>query len=510
MRKIKKMFPIYKLAEYIPYLLLALMASHGSLGGDEGSIFAMTQIYLQENKISIIDFLKTYHEFNAILQNHLFWFLLMLAERYILDFSIDLFALHISSHQYALLISYPLSFLSLLSIYISFKICRLMSTSSVSIQLSIFFIFFGSSVIGLLTGGFIECFILFAISLRMYVELMHIKNNAWISILLLVVTDFLIICAKTYSVILICFFLCCNFKNFKVKNKIIYIATFCLLNFIWIYVTRFIIPIGNQSQLWISLISSNTNINSWIQNMLAALFSFGFGIFWITPFFTCLLFSTNIQLQRIFYMKFLVILTLQSYFCIYPFWHGAQGLAGQRYILPFLVIFLPEVSLLIEDAVKKRSCFLYSIPLCIALFIPTVDYRNTLSDIYSQQNLVEIPKNELFDLNFPFYDLSFQPAIFAWHIEYSILFDKKFILAAISRKMVLQPTQILPMTSLSRIIYLSNAELLNRKDLIEVKSEIPNWLRFPMKILRILLIIIFFFYLLKIIHGLNYTNDRDR
>jgi hypothetical protein len=230
----------------------------------------------------------------------------------------------------------------------------------------------------------------------------------------------------------------------------------------------------NQSQLWISLITPGLTVSSWFSNLVAALFSFGFGLFWTCPFWTVsvLVFFRTKSLSTFF--KIAGIISLQGYLCIYQFWHGAQGLPGQRYILPYLVIFLPEVATFIDMILSKRNKLIFCVPLCTTLFFPCLDYRNTLSDVYSKQSYISgVSAHQLFGLNFPFFDVSFHPAVFAWRVEFSIFVRQEQMSAANSSDVVFKPEMILPMTSLSRIIFLLQSDNLQRADLINARCNLP-------------------------------------
>lgn len=449
------------------------MTSHGSYGGDEGTIFKATQSYLNGDESSLWNFLRKKNELSGILQNHFFWFILILIERIAVDTVFLNINVVITPIYYGVLISLPLAVMVVTSVYIAYKTLRFKGFKSNICLLSILFIFFGSNIIGLFTGGFIECFIIFSLCIREFFQARLCNNKNLIIFIALI--DSLIIFAKSYSIIVIFFLILINFKSIKINEKIKYISLLLFSNIIWIYITRIIIPIDDNGPLWISLISKSLSFREWFENIISAFFSFGFGIFFTAPF-LLFLFNRNIFKSQLA-LKIIGIIALEMYLCIYPFWTGAQGLPGQRYILPFLIIFLPEVASSVNLLMSRKSKLLYIIPICLILFFPALDYRNSLSDTYANQTIAnDVNEKNNFILNFPAYDLTFHPGIFAWRILASNTLDDQYLKAASSRELIFNPNKIFPMSSISRIIFLLSSEKTNRIDLQNARTEVPIWI----------------------------------
>ena len=109
-------------------------------------------------------------------------------------------------------------------------------------------------------------------------------------------------------------------------------------------------------------------------------------------------------------------------------------------------------------------------------------------------------------MDFPAYDLTFHPGIFAWRILASDTANDNNLKAAISRELIFNPNKIFPMSSISRIIFLLSAEKTNRIDLQNARTEVPIWIEVRLLIMLrfIIFLLIVSYSLFLIFRGLKY------
>jgi hypothetical protein len=178
--------------------------------------------------------------------------------------------------------------------------------------------------------------------------------------------------------------------------------------------------------------------------LVSPLFSLSFGLVWCFPF----LFLTGFSWaknRRSLLLKITGIALVVLFLALFPFSLGTGAVAGPRYIVPFLMIFLPEVVDGLDMLARRRSRLLFAIPLAALLFMPSLDYRNSLISRW-----VPVPNR---DISWPHTDLRMHPGIFAWRVIAARVSEASNIRISPDLPYIVKTDAVFPMSGLSRIIY---------------------------------------------------------
>lgn len=278
---------------------------------------------------------------------------------------------------------------------------------------------FCSPILTLATGDGIESLI-FLLIICIFIKLGN--NNIYSYVLFLI---------KFYLAPLI---ISIEYINNNIKKIGIYVMSFIL-----IIVLKYYLIQDNQN----SYSSRIVTIPEYFENLHNILFSPGAGFIFIWPMYIICIF---LGFGRYTIIKLINIFFLLLFFSLFSFWHG-QG-PGTRYIIPMMIIFIPEIIVAVKKIKYLKIIFLiYAI-----LNISTLDYRNTSIYEYRNDSALIQKAFGVNDFNIKFYEFSkldFNPLIFANQILVYKLFKldcKKIYVASDCEK-------IYPRTLISRISY---------------------------------------------------------
>ena len=450
-------------------LFLAFFFTRGTIVGDEEKIYLFANEYLISEK-NLINYLKSasgkcelYDKCNYnYLGHHLVWFFYQIFFIKISNFFYFLFSFLPIRFYHEFVLSLVSTFFVILSIYVlSIKFKKIENSF-----VYIFIFFFGSYGIGFINGGFIECFIIFLISLKIYYS--GEKNN----ILIIAFLDTLLIYTKIYFLLLI--FLYLFIYNFKASKLIKYILLLSLLTGVLFYF-KIIIPIDYASYYQEGLDVHFYNI---IERIFFFYFSPSVGVVMSVP----LLFLAIIKIKKNNLIKILIFFLYSCFFSFYgdlAFWGGA-GIGGSRYIFPILILFLEEFIYFMRSINKKIQ-----ILLIISLFLihlPNINYKNTNFLLVPEQTGLLIV-NEV--NKYPLDDFNFSPLYFSLKIFYEINFNKQkkdIVVEFENKNFSINKYNIMPDSFISKLVYVTNESLFFKSNQFykykNLKNEINRYKKY--------------------------------
>ncbi len=447
-----KFFNIRNFLIIASILMLSAFLNHGSLGGDEGKIVQISS-KLVDSSLSVLNFLLT-TKTDAVLQNHLAWVSVTSLIIYILNCFLHFFSFDIPSIVWNWIIAYPPSLSAALSAFIVFKILRFHNNDFKTSTITVLLIYLCTPISSFLTGGWSECYILLLISIRMFIDL-NLKSSIG-NIFLLAATDALLIFFKAYSIFFIIALFPLILKNQTSINKTIYILTICFI-LSAILILKLHMPREFDSNNIFGPNFEMPDFYIYIGRLFDAVFSLDFGILTMPPFIILLIFLQKVNRDMSFYLITIAFICTFIFLCLYSFWHGAAGVAGQRYISPFIIFYSPYIALAMRIVINMFPKVILVIFLLIFIYIPTLNYRNTLIDVYAKSDLESMNEIKFSHTYFPTTNPEFHPAIFASTVAIKkIFFDNSQVV--ISNKnlqsVTIDANNIIPMTGISRILFI--------------------------------------------------------
>ena len=474
-----------------PFFLFAILAvglSDGYLAGDERTIYGFVSLFNQSETSSLFAFLSEPHDFNLYLQHHFFWFLLQLAQTSLLDLSTVMWGIVWGDELRNWLLVYPLALAACLSIPVAYSALLRLGVDRSHVLLCTGFFYVGGSVVGLLTGGFIECFMLLAVAIRML--LLAPAPRARTQAILLAVVDFTLVAAKLYSLIFLLAVLPATLARLRGNSRYRYLVVLSLLCMIWV-LAKSAIPVGAIGELQWATSSPGLSVAVFLTRLGEATGSFSYGLLWTTPVLLLLGIPRN-ALKPELAQKLLAILALECVSCLYSFWHGAAGMPGQRYIMPYLLVLLPDMcaGLLALNARFRGTSLVVLVS--VAIFLPAIDYRHSLADSYADRSGQSMPEVRFGWENLPMLDWSFHPGIFAWRVLIAKWNNETTMPAARSSGPALSPTAIAPMTGIARVILATNSSSPADSRLDHVRQLFAGWVGKLLEFLRGTFILVLF------------------
>jgi len=385
----------------------------GSIAGDFEKIYSMAKILVDYN-ISLTEFnTLSSNEINEyirdkdfrrtepfVLRNYIFIFILSLLIK-LIYFLNNFFLLNANELKFIteLIISFFPSFLFLFSSLLIFKSYEKKIDNNI-LLFGIFLFFFSSYLINYLSSHFFaEAFIIFLISLRIYLK----EKN--VSFIYLVFIDFLLIKIRVTCYVLVLYFIIEEIlKNkTKIKSFIYYFLILITLSFLYKFLAFQTDENEIIGRIFKSACAFNENFGSillnYVNKIFLSYFSLTLGIIFVFPLF--ILFIINLIKNfkdKVIVLKFLTIGGIISLFALEEYWYLPAGIAGHRGISPFLIIIFPEIINQLSKLLKTnlRSTLFVGFFLYI-LFLPSLDYRNTIG-FFSPCGTIDKPCISFFTL----------------------------------------------------------------------------------------------------------------
>ena len=401
----------------VSVLALSAFLNHGSLGGDEGKIVE-TSNQLVNSSLSALDFLLSTKS-DALLQNHLAWISVTSLNIFMLNNLLNLFSIEIPMVIWNWFIAYPPALSALLSAFIVYKILRFYDNDCRCSIITVVLLYLCSPISSFLTGGWSECYLLLLISLRLLIS----RNFKFGSVnpILLGTIDALLIVFKAYSLFFVIIVSPIFSKKISVRNKFFYSFTFIFIS-IAILILKFNMPKELESYNIFGPNFQIPDLTTYLLRISDSLISLDFGVLTMPPVIILLIYLNKFKKDLYFYLITLAFLITALFLSLYPFWHGALGVAGQRYISPFIIFYAPYIAIAVKIILARFPKTIYVVFLLIFLYLPTLNYRNTLIDIYAGSDLDSANQHYFAHTNFPTNNPYFHPAIFASKIAINKFF----------------------------------------------------------------------------------------
>jgi hypothetical protein len=331
-------------------------------------------------------------------------------------------------------------------------------------------VFFGSCLIVGFNGISLEAMFFVLFLKRIFLFSKVIKNKYLIYFLI----DASIIAFKPYYAVIPIILNYSEFGFLNKKNYKLYVALFFSF-FPWLIIQGLISP---ESSTFFLNAASHTSLTDYFLNLYNFNFSFGMGLLW-NFFILIFLISFGITNKKIFLHKLVCVVGIELILAFLPYWHG--GLTGNRYFLPVIAIWIPEMLRGFEKlcyvvsnskSLQVRAFFTYSLAIFVILHLPIIEYKNT--SVYEYQNSTvfkNIPVGVIEHKNnyFPVNDVLFNPVIFSNRILYHNIFSFESI-NLLSGAPNTKLSDIYPNTMFMRIYFVSK----NIDNLPYIEKVFPN------------------------------------
>lgn len=441
-------------------LILSLLLFRGRLGSDDLEVFNLVYgfnqfdgslaSYLNELKSQNIDlyndiqkpsYYTFYHRFTWVLQTSILFFV---SKYILLIFNIENYFVIQYISGFIITLQTILSFFIFLSILVNKGLDKKLAL------FCSFLIFFGTGIICLFSGQYIESTAILLILL--YINFKSNSIRFLFSFLLFFIKPFyilIILSLKIYKISNKNFFI--NITNFKILNEIVILIILCLFTFF------VILDAGDINNYFFSQNPTISKID-YFRNLYNIFFSFGAGIvFTLTvPIILILKGANKITLLKILIIIFICLLL--------SFWEGFHGgVQGIRYILPFLFIFIDEYVESINKIYKlKKKLLIIFLFVFTSLNLPSLEYRNFIISEYENNTienfnpkgpaiLIDEEVNKYEYYKWPIENIKFNNLFFSSYVIYCKIFNKN----EVKIKNLIVPTKnIFPQTGLARLIYI--------------------------------------------------------
>ena len=267
----------------------------------------------------------------------------------------------------------------------------------------------------------------------------------------------------------------------------------------WVAGFVFALAIGFASKFLLSLpnrayaseispaIGSAVFFQVYMSRWAGALFSFAYGLPWTMPF---LFFAAASPDRSALPAKSAAILAVMGFTLLFPYWAGEAGIAGNRYLFPQLLLFLPEMGLGFQRLAMRYRMLVLAVPVSVILFLPSIAFRHNVTYDYavgetSSALLHPIVGRSLAPLgsavSLPLWNPVTQPGLFAWWQLSALMQHKPMLLPAGASHVSLDPWLVPPNGLLPRLFYLKNVDLAALPDARVAAAgrfvaQLPNWM----------------------------------
>lgn len=403
-----------KLTLLILFFFISLCIFRGRLGSDDLETFNTAFYFYQTQDFNIIE--NTY-----VWRNRTVWFFLDLLIIFLTDIFFSNKNLELASR---FICGYSMTFFAFVSYFLIYRYFK-KKLSNDGAYLALTLTIFTTPILILATGDGIESliFLLFVI-----IIIQSNKTNALIGYILFLIKFYhapliilLEIIKKNYISVLALLILMCSTLIYKYCN------------------------LSDNSTFPYNLIV----FQDYFTNLFNISFSVGSGFFIVWSIY---LIFVLLGYNKETLIKFIGVLILLLFFSIFPFWHG-QG-PGTRYVIPLMVVFIPEISRGISKVINtKIEIYLRFLIIIISILnLSTLEYRNTSIYEYRNDSAMSGKAYGVNDRIIDFYDFrnyEFNPIIFASKI--TIL---KFTNSDCNKSYISTDCEaIYPKTLISRINY---------------------------------------------------------
>ena len=366
-------------------LAISLILYRGRLGSDDlevfnyiydfhqfnGSFFEFFNHLSSDQKLFYDDTQKhtyytTLHRFTWLLQTGIIYFT---THKFLSLFGSENFFII----QYAS--GYVLTFSSVISIFLFNKILQKKKLDKTTSSYVSIILFFGTSLIFLLTGQYLE-----SLSILLILNYIYFPN-----IYLRLLFGLLLLFTKPFYILVIFGLRVCELNN---KNLYLNLSNIKVLKdlflLVFLYLLFFLLlsyAIGHADFIlsYFSFQQPTFDFSKFFKNLFNFYFAPGAGVIFslLIP---VILITFGFKKDTI--IKLFIVLIISLILSLWKGFHG--GIPGSRYLLPFLFIFIDEYVLALKYLTSKKNKFFIIVLFVISILnIPSLEYRNLAITEYS-------------------------------------------------------------------------------------------------------------------------------
>lgn len=447
-------------------LVLPLLTTRGRVGGDELDVY-LRMVEFQSSGAGLWEFISTFSYGDFIFRHRLVWFLEQVTVVEAYARLTAWFGGQTKPVVREFLVAYSHTLLVWTAVLLSAAyIWKHSGVRKWHTVLLVYLVWFGGCGLFFLTGNFVECGMALLVVLRL-VTVRAAQPIGRSRMAALVAIDCILIAIKPYSVVFCILTLPSFWPDGKERARFLGTYAFGLTLVLtpWMFMNGASGSVAVYSSLPWSL--SPVTIG---ERLVHSLLSPAFGVIWAFPALAFAAFSGKGCLRPLA-VKGVALLSCLLIFCSLPFWHGQ--VAGNRYLFPFLLFLLPEISRGFLRLLRAQPKFAWVVPALTLAFGPSIEFRNTAVMEYSEGTVlshrgdpslapsgtVSQPdrslRSRIFSDELPLlYDPSFHPAIFAWRVTLGKWIGAKEFRLANSLQDEVEMRAVYPMTAVSRVIFL--------------------------------------------------------
>ena len=432
-------------------LILSVLLSHGTAGGDEGGVLQFLSTYRKGGIAALLA--GTWHK--DFLAHRLFW----LFEKWMWWHTLGLVipsAMCPPPIYTALMVLDDTLFMVGAFLVMVWHVKRLsglplaiLATSAVMVA---------SSGIGLFTGGFSECLMCLLVAI-ICVQLDKARPLSARDQTLLATAGICLLACKLYAAP---FVLTLMLLLKSRRQQLVYGTLFVIAPFLWLAAqseVRASAPTGMMT-FYLHLMAG-LGFSSILSRVVAFLFSASYGVLPCFPLILIAMFCGRAHHSTLL-IKIAAVSTVSAILLCFPFWAGPGGLGGPRYIVPFLIIFIPEVAAGLETIRNNpRTGFVpLIVPIVALLFLPCLEYRNSLITRYAgSESTINL-----------FTDPQIHPAFMAWAVVNAKAAHRSTVVLSPLVDEATPVQDIFPMSALSRVIYVLKLKRSSNKEVETIRT----------------------------------------
>lgn len=422
----------------------------GKSAGDEGVILDFVGA-LQSMHFHWSEFIAMAgREHWIYLSHHTVWFCLQLGFLGVYRAAVFFFPLLKDPLLFNWFMSYLLVIPAFAAVYLTYRYVRTLLTDHHMAVVFCAAIWLGSYGIGFLTGGFIENALCFFMLLRL------LLFNTAPQPTRLALLDALIIATKAYA------FPFCGITMIPLMRKhgkkftAIYSGSFLMFALLWLWFKTQFPPIVSAYFSWMN--GPNLwSLGYFFQKFLHMFLSFSYGLVWTFP---LVLLSWRTPEKSAVYYKYGGIAAIMLILNLYNGSDGIVGIAGNRYLFPFLLCLVPEMALASAALLRRSRHYLWVLVACIVLFFPSLEYRHNLVVAKADKFATVLqpshagPTDSAYDI-LPQAQIRYHPGVFAWRVLLAKWHQQRTITLDLrdGLREAIDVEAILPMTFMSRFLY---------------------------------------------------------
>jgi len=311
-----------------------------------------------------------------------------------------------------------------------------------------------SSAISFFGGGILECqMCLYAVVIMAAFD--RPGEMTWRRMAVILPFTSLMIFCKAYSVL----FLLPLSLLMTGRFRFAYLAWIAAMPVLWGAVLQMVGggASGGMLAFYLNNLTNGASGTAMFFRLTEMFFSPAYGLVWCFPF---LLLAVLVPAQgrRILSVKALGLLMVSMALCIFDFWHGYGASAGPRYIVPFLLFFLPEVARGFQVLLARWRWAGILVPLLTLLFLPSIEYRNSLmyrwaEDAAAPGRCGTVTCERPGIVGWGYGDPLLHPGVFSWRVVMARAGGARNFRPSQQVPLYLHTSALFPMTGISRVIY---------------------------------------------------------